>query len=444
MGSDSRGHPISSESDEAVAAVNSAIQHLVGRRAAFTPSINEAKTYDPECVMAQVLSGLMACGLRKEGGLAAAREAYAIASAQRPRVTPRERLYIDVLEASIARDAVRVVQGLEAVLDTHPTDLLASVMVQGELFWTGEMQRSEAISARCDAHWSSDVDGHADWLALRAFDLEEIGQLDAAERCGRQCVEQDPDNLWGAHAVAHVLEMRGDSAGGIRWLDQLKQGWDAGGPMKFHLWWHRALCHIEEGEHDAALDIHDQWLRNAQQPIQQALPDFYLDVQNGASNLVRLELQGVDPGERWHALGDAVEPSWDDLSNPFTTLHVAMVLAATEQWDRFGELLRAVILYARSEQSVLSDAYRDAPSVIRAIGAHRAGDYQQVVDQAADLRQAFWRFGGSHAQRDVLFQILFDAARRCKDDALMQHIGADLERIGFVDPLQRVAYRPVA
>jgi len=190
--------------------------------------------------------------------------------------------------------------------------------------------------------------------------------------------------------------------------------------MKYHLWWHRCLCHIEQGEHDAALEIHDTWLRNAELPFQQALPDFYLDVQNGASNLIRLELQGVEVGDRWQALADAIEDSWSDLSNPFTTLHVAMVLAATGQHDRQQTLLSAVNTLVNEHDSSLATAYSGVPEVLDFIAAHRAGQHKQVAARGASSRDSLWRLGGSHAQRDVLFQLLFDSASRCQDHALIK------------------------
>ena len=173
------------------------------------------------------------------------------------------------------------------------------------------------------------------------------------------------------------------------------------------------------------------------------LPDFYLDIQNGASALLRLELLGVDVGDRWQALAQVIDASWQDLSNPFTTLHVAMVLGATGQSERLAQLLASVEQRAQVEDS-LGIAYRDAPAVIRAIRAHRAAEHAQVVENTATTRGALWRLGGSHAQRDVLFQILFDSARCCGNQSLLDEIGRDLERIGFVDPLQRIAYRSAA
>ncbi len=444
MLTDRRGHAISTVEPRAAVALDEAIAHLVGRRSALTPTLARVRELDPDCVMGQVLTGMMGCGVRKLSGLEAAREAYAAAAAQRDQVSARERLYVDVLESAIAREPDAVVERLSAILEHCPTDLLASVLLQGELFWTGDMQRAEAESARVDAFWCSSIEGYADWLALRAFDLEETGDLALAERLGRESVERDPNNLWGAHSVAHVLEMKGESAEGIRWLDELKGGWDAGGPMKYHLWWHRCLCHIEQGQFEAALEIHDTWIRNSELPFQKALPDFYLDIQNGASNLIRLELQGIDVGERWQVLANAIEGSWDDLSNPFTTLHVAMVLAATGQLGRQQALLNNVNALASEQQSALARTYRGVPVVLEFIAAHRAGRHQQVVACGASSRASLWQLGGSHAQRDVLFQLLFDSARRCQDYALITSIHSDLERIGFVHPLGRVAYRDAA
>ena len=74
---------------------------------------------------------------------------------------------------------------------------------------------------------------------------------------GRDAVERDPTNGWGAHAVAHVMEMQGRHEDGIAWLDGLKDHWAELNNFVHHLWWHRSLFHLLRGEFGTVLEIYD-------------------------------------------------------------------------------------------------------------------------------------------------------------------------------------------
>jgi hypothetical protein len=67
------------------------------------------------------------------------------------------------------------------------------------------------------------------------------------------------------------------------------------------------MFHLEQSEFDAVLDLYDQRFRNLASPLTQTLPDLYIDVQNAASMLFRLERQGVDVGDRWIEIADKAE-----------------------------------------------------------------------------------------------------------------------------------------
>ena len=69
-----------------------------------------------------------------------------------------------------------------------------------------------------------DLPGYGNVLGMLAFGLEECGDYAEAEKAGRRSVEISPEDLWGIHAVAHVLEMQGRLADGAAWLDQ-PGGW---------------------------------------------------------------------------------------------------------------------------------------------------------------------------------------------------------------------------
>jgi len=136
----------------------------------------------------------------------------------------------------------------------------------------------------------------------------------------------------------------------------------------------------------------------------------------------------MTPHWRFTTPGYATRSCRSSKSNPFTTLHVAMVLAATGQHDRQQTLLSAVNTLVNEHDSSLATAYSGVPEVLDFIAAHRAGQHKQVAARGASSRDSLWRLGGSHAQRDVLFQLLFDSASRCQDHALINGIHVDLER----------------
>ena len=110
--------------------------------------------------------------------------------------------------------------------------------------------------------WGSDLPGYGTVLSCHCFSLEECGDYAAAEPSGRAAIAIDPGDIWGTHAVAHIMEMQGRHAEGIAWLDELERHWQGGNNLLHHLWWHRALFHLERREFDAVLDLYDQRFRN--------------------------------------------------------------------------------------------------------------------------------------------------------------------------------------
>jgi hypothetical protein len=62
-------------------------------------------------------------------------------------------------------------------------------------------------------------------LSCRSFAHEECGDYAIAEPAGRAAIEIDPGDVWGTHAVAHIMEMQGRYTEGIAWLDELQRHW---------------------------------------------------------------------------------------------------------------------------------------------------------------------------------------------------------------------------
>lgn len=440
MYTDARGHVVTTSSDNAAVACNLAIDKYCARRADAATTLKLSLEADATCVLSQAMMGLMVCSLRKNAALPLAENAYAAASAHRASATRREQLYVDALQMALQRRPDKLVTCFETIVSENPRDILALAMAQGEAFWTGDMTRSEQLSRSTISSWDKTIPGYGDWLAIRAFDLEEIGDLSNAEDHGRQAVDLDQRNVWAAHAVSHVLEMRGESEAGVLWLDGLKNHWGDSNQLKFHLWWHRCLCHVEHGEYDEVLDIYDAWVRNPANPLMEALPDFYLDIQNAASILMRLELVGTPVGDRWQALAEAIETAYLDIASPFTSAHCAMTFAAVGDFDRLEKMLHEIESFV-TQEGALSDAYITCIPVIKGIKAHRQQEYTRALELMMPIRCSLWELGGSHAQRDILFQIMFDSAKQLNQTEYIAVLHHDLERIGFIDSSSRAGYQ---
>lgn len=441
MHSDCRGFTITTESAEAAAALDRAIHNFLHWRAAVLPEIKAALKADPGCGLAQAVGGLLLHGARDKRLQPKIEEMRQAAQAAEPGLTPRERLYVAALSASVAGRIAQAVSIYETILASHPTDLFAQRMAQMELFWIGEMAWSADISSRVARAWGPSVPDYGVFLACRAFDLEETGRFEAAERAGRESVERDPTDVWGAHAVAHVMFMQHRNVDGIQWLDGLKDNWADANQMALHLWWHRALFHLERGERDAALSIHDAYIRNRELPLLQAVPDLYIDMQNGASMLLRLELLGIDVGDRWDEMVALARQRLDDFTQPFTSAHFAAILAAGGRFGEAGELVRGMRDFAAGNPGTLGPRYAAAavPAAEAAI-AHRRGEHERVVELLFPTRRMLWQMGGSHAQRDLFFMLLADSARRIGRADILPIVRQDLESAGFAEPRARVGY----
>ncbi len=444
MYTDVRGHIITTDNQSAAIACSDAIEKFIQRKIDVVPLLQKSLQADPDCAFTQAVFGLMLHGARNSNLRANTAATLATAQQCHTPTTERERMYVAALESAVAGDLYGLVGCYEKILNEDPTDLLTLVLAQGELFWLGDMKQSLQLSQKVHSSWNREISGYADYLSVRAFDLEEAGQYVLAEACGREGVALDKHNVWGAHAVAHVLFMQGRHAEGVDWLQGLQDHWQDTNQMKFHIWWHQCLFYLEQKQFDAVLDGYDRWVRNLDESLMQAIPDLYIDMQNGASMLWRLEHAGVDVGNRWHEMAELAHPRISDMSSPFTSAHFAIILAAVGQFEDCDALLEYMRKFANTESHSLASRYADAaiPAAVGAV-AHRRGDYQAAFTAMMPARHAFWQMGGSHAQQDVFFQILVDAAFKAGHRAEAKALLNEIEVIGFSEPSQRVAYEAV-
>ena len=406
MQCDIRGLCLTTTSSRAAELFDGALDHFFEYRRDAMQAVKELQAADPDFAMGHCLRGylFMLFGTTLVHDKVA--ESLTRAESLAAGASAREQGHVAALRAWFQGDTDAADRLWSEILAAHPRDLLALRLQHGNIFWTGRSQALRDTVARVFPAWDPEVPGYGYVQGMFAFGLEECGDHPRAERLGRAAVERNPDDLWAIHAVAHVLEMQGRLAEGVAWLDYPADHWADRNPFRGHLWWHRALFSFESGDYDQVLAIYDRSIRTEKS-------DFYLDIQNQASLLTRLELQGLDVGTRWHELADYLETRTDDHVLAFTDVHCAMALAADGRLDALEALLASLSRFAETPGNTAAGIVHPVTlPLCQAISAFRSGAPERCVDLLLPLLTELWRSGGSHAQRDIFHQILVEAAIR--------------------------------
>ena len=407
---DARGLPISTASANAAAAFDHLIAGYLTQRADTPDRLLALLQADPDFALAHCMKGYFAMLAFKQASVPVAVEEARTAQSLAAGATPRERSHIAALSAWSEGELDRALATWESILRAHPLDVVAFRLAHFVNFWLGRPQDMVSSVERVIAAWSEDLPGYSSMLACQSFAHEEAGSYLAAEPVGRRAIELDPGDLWAAHAIAHVMESQGRRSEGIQWLTTLAPNWEGSHNLQHHLWWHCALFLLEHGDSAGALELYDTRFRNLAAPLTVASPDVYIDVQNAASMLFRLQRLGVDVGQRWEELADKAEARIGDCQSAFTLPHWLMALTATGRTAAAERMVEAMRAYSLGRGTVVPIVRDYVLPIARAQLAHAAGRHIEAVALMRPALGGMYRLGGSHAQQDVLEQLFVDAA----------------------------------
>jgi hypothetical protein len=193
--------------------------------------------------------------------------------------------------------------------------------------------------------------------------------------------------------------------------------------MVTHLWWHLALFYMSQGREQRVLEIYDRhcW----------AVAKHYSQDQVGAvSLLARMEIAGIEVGERWHDLADHLAARARDTVLPFLTLQYVYGLARAGRAEgaELVDSVRAAANTARGDREVWRDV---AVPAAEGLYAHARGDFDTAWRRLSIAMPRMLEAGGSHAQRDLFDQIILDAAIKSGRSTVAQQL---LERRRASDP----------
>lgn len=406
---DCRGVPTSASDQAEVDAFDAGFELFLNYENAAGGALKQVLADHPGCGLATVLRGYMMMMLesvavhQKVAGTAAA------ALEKGDHLNDRERLHFDALASWASGDVRAAAAVWDRILARYPLDLLALKMHHYTTFWTGRAAvLLSAVDGVMDA-WDESTIGYDHVLGMRAFALNETGRFEQAEEVGRQAVAMNDQDLWSIHSVAHALEMQGALAAGNAFFDVADDAWSSKNPFVGHIWWHAALFPWNAGDYDRVLKLYDDRIRPPS-------TEFFLDLQNLASMLTRLESAGVDVGDRWDELGDYSASRIGDHVLTFTDAHCVLALWRTGRHDELRAFTASLVQHRADRPAGSDTAGIDiAIELGRGFEFRADGDDRAAAATMYAVRGDLAPIGGSHAQRDLFDLVLTDTTEAAGD-----------------------------
>jgi hypothetical protein len=377
--------------------------------AQVTPShLGAVLTGAPEFALGHAIKGMFYMMLGRRELVETARDAYKdarqalnVASA-----TKRERDFVRALGFYLDGNPAQACDVVQNILNAHPHDTLAMKIVHALSFILGQpVQMRQSIEEVLPIYDESHA-GYGYLMGCHAFALEETGAYAEAEKVGRKGMSYAPDDAWGLHAVAHVYDMTANTSAGLKWLTEQEGAWAHCNNFGFHVWWHKALFLLDQERIDEVFALYDAKIRKEK-------TDDYRDISNATSLLSRLELEGIDVGNRWEELADLSENRTADGCLIFADLHYILALVGGERDQAISTMMSRINKDAQSANNEIARAMAD-PGMAAAAGLEAFGDanYELAFKNLASARSKMQLAGGSHAQRDVFERLTIDAGIR--------------------------------
>ena len=299
--------------------------------------------------------------------------------------------------------------------DWFPEDLYGLELVTFLTLMSTEPDAQDAALARA-LRTQEAVGEHVVLLGFRAMMAQDRRRLDEADALATRALELDPTGFLGGHPKAHVHFEAGDHAAGAAWLDGWFPDTDQQADFGSHLVWHSALHHLALGNRDTALD---RYLHCAGR----AGPGGLVD---GTSMLWRCQLHGlVEPGAdpAGTPVAQVVAPLVDGVPFTFVGVHVALGLATGRDADGLRRFAANAAGFTTPGSAEL------LPGLARGLASYVEGDHAAASDLLLAEEPHFLRYGGSHAQREVVEDTLIQALVRAdRLDEAAARLTARLDR----------------
>ncbi len=395
------GNPVTVDSDAALAGVD---DFVAGMLAYETRALRvlAAADADPGACLLNAYAAALHLLIEAPEGPDNAEPYLRRAEASAPAATPREQATTAFVRAWAGDDIPEAMRLGEQVVRESPRDLLMVKLLHYHAFNAGRFAVMLRIVELVEA-----ANADVAWMhGMAAFAYEQCHLLDQAEAAARRALALRRKEPWAQHALAHVMLTQGRIEEGAAFLDGVQDTWSGlNSFMITHLWWHQALFRLSQGRTDEVLEIYDRHCWGVAK-------DYSQDQVGAVSLLARLEVSGVDVGDRWDELGRYLAARGPDATQPFLALQYLYGLGRAGRPEA-DALMAAIAERARTAPDHVRATWAEvALPTAEGLLAHARGDVETAVARLTPALPRLIGIGGSHAQRDLFDLILLDAVIR--------------------------------
>lgn len=365
-------------------------------------NILPAADADPDSAVANAYAAMLYMFMESVEGPPQARKYLERAQAASAKASDQECGVVAAAAAWVENDIPGAIRFSEEFVQKHPRELAVVKACQYHQFNLGDAPGMLRIAKKV-ADANEDL---AYMHGMLAFAYEQCHLLAEAEVAAHQAIHLKRKEPWAQHALAHVMLTEGRIEEGMDFFDEVKDTWtELNSFMYTHNWWHFAVFHLARGNDRKALSIYDKHCWGI-------LKDYSQDQIGAVSLLLRLELIGVDVGNRWSDVGEYLKARVDDHVQPFLTMHYVYGLARAELQEA-DALMASLRDHAASAPDFRRAAWTEVClPACEGLLAHARGDYEQTVAGLSVASPRLAEIGGSHAQRDLFDMVLLDAMVR--------------------------------
>ena len=391
MRHDRLGNAVSG-SAQAVALFDDAVDRSLRHDGGVADAARAATQADPSFAAAHAVLAL-ADPVRSDAPLSRAK-----ALAQRSG-TDYERSFVAFIDVLLGRGMWAALQPGIDHARAHPRDLLGVGLVGTMVERSTRVDVHDAVLAVYEPS-RRELGDHPYLLCMVGFVVQEQGRFAEAGAMASRALQQQPTSVTAAHLLAHVRYETADHAGGLAWLDGFRAGMHPHGDYVHHLGWHAALHTLALGETERTL----QRLGD----LAVARADDARHVIDTGTLMMRCRLQGLSAPDDDPTDGRTVPPAaWlTEMPSMYLGFHAAVGLAVA----RRSHDLRA--LAHTCPAMVCPGAGELLAPLALALADYVDGAFAGAADALAALRPTMYRWGGSRAQREVVEDMLIDAAIR--------------------------------